>query len=65
MSKEYNTEVESKSPWAKLWSLLISKNQRVKKNSMVRKIRGSVLSQSKGIIGARQLAMQRNKRKGN
>lgn len=31
---------------------------------MVRKIKGSVLSQSKGIIGARQLAMQRNKRKG-
>lgn len=30
LSKEYNTEIKSKSPWTKLWSVLISKNQKVK-----------------------------------
>ena len=61
--KPSNTEVKSISPWAKLKSLLISKNQKVKKNSVVRKIRGSILLQGECFKDARQLAMQRNKRK--
>ena len=42
----------------------VFKNQKVKENSMVRKIRGSILLQGEYFKDARQLAMQRNKRKG-
>lgn len=30
ISKEYKTEIKNKSSWAKLWSLLTSKNQKIK-----------------------------------